>query len=154
MWTDFYNWNNFYNTFLKAKIKAIKKHQLFASCSRNDGTIECQLSGLTNNVTYDDDLLKPTMTVQAQCIALLLKPKELYKKSLGLRDIKVVGLRENYAILIGKKYHKDMCPMPLFKVWIKVKNYYPIGTKIERESKKDPGYVYDAIVTAFDLKTK
>ena len=46
-----------------------------------------------------------------------------------------------------------MCPMPPLEVWIKVKNYYPIGTKIEREFNKDTGYIYDAIVTAFDLET-
>ena len=78
---------------LKVKLKAIKEYQLFESCSKNEGTIECQLSGLTDSVTYDDDLLKH-MIVQAQQISILLKPKQLYKKRLGLRDIKAMGLRE------------------------------------------------------------
>ena len=76
VWTDFYNWNNLLNTFLKVKLKAIKEYQLFEFCSEIEGTIECQLSSLTDSVTYDDNLLKP-MTVQAQQIALLLKPKHL-----------------------------------------------------------------------------
>ena len=75
VWTNFYNWNNFLNTFLKVQLKAIKKYQLFESCSRNDGTIECQSSGLADCVMYSDDLLKPNMTIQALQIALWLKPK-------------------------------------------------------------------------------
>ena len=63
-------------------------------------------------------------------------------------------LRENYAKLIDEKYHKEMCPMPPSEVWFKGKNYYPIGTKIEREFKKDSSFVYDAVVTTFDLETK
>ena len=125
VWTNFYNWNNFLDNFLKAKLRTIKKYQLLKSYSGNDGIIEFQSSGLTHNVTYDDNLLKP-MIVHAQQIALLLKPKKLYKKRLGLRDIKAVGLKENYAKLIDKKYHKEKCLMPLLRVWIKVKNYYPI----------------------------
>ena len=78
----------------------------------------------------------------------------MYKKRIGLRDIKVVGLRENYPDLIDNEYHKEMCPIPPLEVWIKVKNYYPIGTIIEREFKKDTGYIYDAIATAFDLERK
>ena len=68
MWTDFYNWNNFLNTFLKVKLKAIKKYQLFKSCSRNDDTIECQSSGLADHITYSDKLMK-SMTIQALQIA-------------------------------------------------------------------------------------
>ena len=111
------------------------------------------MSGLTDSVTCDNDLLNP-MLVQTQQIALLLKPKQLYKNRLGLRDIKAVRLRENYAKLIDEKYHKEMCPMSPLEVWIKVKNYYPIGTKIKRKFKKDSGFVYDAVVTSFDLETK
>ena len=84
------------NTFLKAKLKAIKKYQLSESCSQNEGTIECQSSGLTDSVSYDDNLLKSNMTVQAQWVALSMLPKKLYKKQTGLRDIKAVGLRELY----------------------------------------------------------
>ena len=104
-------------TIFKVKLKAINIHQLFESCSKNEGTIECQLSGLTDSVTYDDDLLK-SMPVQVQQIALLSKPKQLYKKRIGLKDIKAVGLRENYAKLIDKKYNKEMCPMPPLEVWV------------------------------------
>ena len=77
------------------------------------------------------------MTIQAQCIALLLLPKKLYKKRIGLRDIKAVGLREDYAQLIDEKYHDEMCPMPRLEVWIHVKNYYPLGTKITELNKDD-----------------
>ena len=63
-------------------------------------------------------------------------------------------LRENYADLIDDKYHEEIYPMPPSEVWIKVKNYYPIGTKIEREFVKDSGLIYDATVTDIDLKKK
>ena len=94
------------------------------------------------------------MTVNAPRKVLSAKPNKLYKKRIGLRDIKAVGLRENYAILIDNKYHKEMCPMLPLELWIKVKNYYPIGTRIEREFTKDSSLIYDAIVTDIDLKTK
>ena len=45
-----------------------------------------------------------------------------------------------------------MCPKPALDVWIRVKNYYPIGTKIEREFKKN-GIVLTAVVVGFDLDT-
>ena len=66
----------------------------------------------------------------------------------------MVGLRENYADLIDNKYHKEICPISPLEVWIKVKNYYPIGTKIEREFPQDSGLIYDAIVTDIDLEKK
>ena len=56
--------------------------------------------------------------------------------------------------LIDKEYHKEMCPMPLLEMWIKVKNYYSIGTRIEGEFPKDSGSIYDAAVTDIDLETK
>ena len=95
------------------------------------------------------------MTVNAQQKVLFSRqPEKLYKKRIGLRDIKAVGLRENYANLIDNEYHKEMCPMPPLKVWIKVKNWYPIGTMIEREFLKDSGLIYDATVTDIDLESK
>ena len=71
-----------------------------------------------------------------------------------MRDIKAVGLRENYADLIDVEYHKEMCPMPPLEVWIKVKNWYPIGTMIKREFVKVSGVIYDATVTDIDIETK
>ena len=44
--------------------------------------------------------------------------------------------------------------MPPMEVVVNVKNYYQIGTKIEKEFKKDPCYVYDVIFVTFDLETK
>ena len=82
------------------------------------------------------------------------KPNKLHKKCIGLRDIKAVGLRENYAKLIDNEYHKEMCPMPSLEVWIKVKNCYPIGTRIERKFLEDSGLIYDATITDIDLETK
>ena len=78
----------------------------------------------------------------------------MYKKRTGLRDIKTVGLRENYAELIDDEYLKELCPMPPLDVLIKVNNYYPLGTRIEREFVKDSGIIYDATVTDIDLETK
>ena len=62
------------------------------------------------------------MTVNAVRKVLSSTPDKLYKKPIGLRDIKAVGLRENYADLIDVEYHKEMCPMPPLEVQIKVKN--------------------------------
>ena len=56
----------FLDYLFEGKLKAINKHQLFESCLENKGTIECQLSGLNDSVTYDDELLKPNLIVQAQ----------------------------------------------------------------------------------------
>ena len=64
------------------------------------------------------------------------KPNNLYKEQKEVRDIKAVGLYENLHDLIDPKYHK-MCPKPNLDVWIQVKNYYPMGTKIEQEFKKN-----------------
>ena len=133
VWTDFYNWNTFLNKTFKAKLDAIKKYQLFESCFKNTGTVQCQLSGLPDSVTYNDNLLKSNMTLKAQRKVLSSKPDKLHKKPIGLRDIKEVGLKENFAKLIDNKYHKEMCPNSTLDVWIKVKNYYPLGTRIERE---------------------
>ena len=46
-----------------------------------------------------------------------------------------------------------MCPKPALDVWIQVKNYYPIGTKIEREFRKNGGVLIAAVVD-FNLETK
>ena len=62
------------------KLQGINKYQLFESCLEYEGTIECQLCALTDSVTYDDNLLKPNMTVQAQHIYLLLLLKNVYEK--------------------------------------------------------------------------
>ena len=78
----------------------------------------------------------------------------VYKNRLGLRDIKAVGLRENYSKTIDDKYNNKICSMPPLDAWIKAKNYYTLGTKIKREFKENKGVVYDATVTAFDLETK
>ena len=44
--------------------------------------------------------------------------------------------------------------MPPLEVWIKVKNWYPPGTMIEREFPKDSGLIYDATVTDINIETK
>ena len=44
--------------------------------------------------------------------------------------------------------------MPPLEVWIKIKNYYHLGTRIERELFKNKGVIYDATITDIDLKTK
>ena len=94
------------------------------------------------------------MTVNAVQKVLTSTPDKLYDERIGLRDIKAVGLRENYADLIDVQYHEEMCPMPPLEVWIKVKNWYPIGTKIEREFPKESGLFYDATVTDINIETK
>ena len=46
-----------------------------------------------------------------------------------------------------------MYPMPPLEVWIQVKNYYPLGTKTEREFNCD-SIVWSTVVTAFYLEMK
>ena len=107
------------NKIFQPKLEAIKKYQLFESCYKNKATVQCLSLGLPDCVIYDDDLSKPTMTVNAQRKVLFSQqPDKLYKKRIGLRDIKAVGLRENYADLIDVQYHEEMCPMPPLEVWI------------------------------------
>ena len=94
------------------------------------------------------------MTVNAVQKGISSKPDKLYKKRIGLRDIKAVGLRENYADLIDVEYRKEMYPMPPLEMWIKVKNWYPLGTMIEREFPKDSGLIYDVTVPDINNETK
>ena len=144
------------NKLFQPKLEAIKKYQLFTACKNKVAIVTCQSSCLTDHVMYEDDLSKTKkMTANAVQKVLSSTPDKLYPKRLGLRDIKAVGLRENYADLIDDKYHEEMCPMPPLEIWIKVKNWYPIGTKIEREFPKDSGVFYDATVIGINIfKTK
>ena len=91
VWTDFYDWNIFLNKLFQPKLEAIKKYQLFEACYENEATVKCLSSCLPDCVIYDDDLSKPTMTVNAVQKVLSSKPDKLYKKRIGLRDIKAVG---------------------------------------------------------------
>ena len=158
VWTDFYDWNNFLTRIFMPKLEAAKKYQLFESCYNNKATVKCILSGLLDRVIYDNDLsrINPTMTANAQQKVVLLQPNKVYKKRLGLRDIKAVGVKENYAELIDKEseYHKEVYSMPSLDIWIKVMNWYPLGTRIEREFVKDSGIINDATFTDIDLETK
>ena len=63
IWTDFYDWNIFLNKLFQPKLEAIKKYQLFEACYENEATVKCLSSCLPDCVIYDDDLSKPTMTV-------------------------------------------------------------------------------------------
>ena len=115
IWTDFYNWDTFLNKIFQPKLEAIKKYQLFEACHDNEAIVKCLSLCLPDSVIYDDDLSK-TMTVNAVQKVLSSTPDKLYKKPIGLRDIKAVGLRENYADLIDVEYHEEMCPMPPLEV--------------------------------------
>ena len=105
VWTDFYDWNIFLKKIFKPRLEAIKKYQLLEACYKNKATVQCLLPGLPDCVIYDNNLLKLTMTVNL----FSAKPNKLYKNRIGLRDIKAVGLRENYAEFIDKEYHKERC---------------------------------------------
>ena len=111
--------------------------------------IEYYKSNLDDVNPVQDFLLKPHLPSQIDPGG----PNKLYKEQKGIRDIKAVGLYENFHDLIDEKYHDEMCPKPALDVWIRVKNYYPIGTKIEREFKKN-GVVLTVVVVDFNLKTK
>ena len=125
------------NKLFQPKLEAIKKYQLFEACRDKVATIKCLSLCLTDRVMYEDDLSKTKkMTANAVQKVLSSTPDKLYPERIGLRDIKAVGLRENYADLIDVKYHEEMCPMPLLEIWIKVKNWYPrVSFNLRRDSK-------------------
>ena len=85
----------------------------------------CYDSNLEESVPVEDMLMKKNIPA-----GIPHKPNKLYKEWKGVREIKAVGLYENYAGLIDPIYQDEMCPKPALDVWIRVKNYYPIGTKI------------------------
>ena len=110
--------------------------------------IECYKSNLDDVDLVQDFLLKLDLPFQ-----ILGEPNKLYNKQKGIRDIKAIRLYENFHDLIDEKYHDEMCSKPALDVWIQVKNYHPIGTKIEREFKKN-GIVLTAVFIDFNLETK
>ena len=130
------------------KLEAIKKYQIFQAGDDSIGMIECYEDDLDSALPVEDMLMKKNIPA-----GVPPAPNKLYTEQKGVREIKAVGLYENFAELIDPIYHDEMCPKPDLDVWIRVKNYYPIGTKIEREFRKN-GKVLTAVVVAFDLETK
>ena len=116
--------------------------------------IECSKSNLDDVDLVQDFLLKKDLPAQ-----LPDKPNKLYKEQEGVRDIIVVRLYENCHDLITDKYHDEMCPKPKLDVWIQVKKYYPMSTKIIIECKEN-GIVLTVVVVVvvvvvhFYLETK
>ena len=55
--------------------------------------------------------------------------------------------------MIGEEYYDKMYQQPNLDGWTRVKNYYPMGTKIEREFKKN-GIGLTTVVVDFNLETK
>ena len=81
------------------KLEAIKKHQIFQAGNESIGMIECYKSNLDDVVPVQDFLLKQDLPAQIPD-----KPNKLYKKQQkGVRDIKTVGLYENFHNLIDDK---------------------------------------------------
>ena len=78
-------------------------------------------------------------------------PTKLYTKKPGLRDIKQVGLYENYGPVIDPKYHKETCPCPPIDVFVRVKNLHPIGTRI---AKKFDEQIFNGEIISIDIKHK
>ena len=78
--------------------------------------IECYESNLDDVDPVEDFLLKKDLPAQ-----LPDKPNKLYTERKGVRDIKAVGLYENFHGLIDPIYHDKMCPKPALDVWIRVK---------------------------------
>ena len=112
------------------------------------GLVQCYESNLDGVLPVSDFLLKENVPANGPLV-----PNKLYTERKGVRDIKAVGLYENYHGLIDSQYHDEMCPKPKLDVWIRVKNYYPLQTKIEREFRKN-GIVLSAVVVDFNLDTK
>ena len=73
--------------------------------------IECYKSNFDDVDPVQDFLLKPDLPSQLQD-----EPNKLYTERKGRRDIKAVGLYENYHDLIDEKYHNKMCPKPALNV--------------------------------------
>ena len=124
---------------------------MFQEFQKKNGVVQCYGSALTESVIVHNPLLKMNMTSVAQQQTLFLKPNRLYTKRKGLRDIKAIGLYECYGLLNDLKYINEMWLKPLLDVWIQVKHYYPLGTKIEREFYG--GLVFSTIVDDLDLET-
>ena len=143
----FEDWNEYCDIYFN-RLEAIKKYQIFQAFEEEIGMIECFKSNLDDADPVQDFILKPNIPTEIPG-----EPNKLYTERKGIRDIKAVGIWENYHDLIDEKYHNEMCPKPALDVWIRVKNYYPIGTKIEREFRKN-GILFTAAVVDFNLETK
>ena len=52
---------------------------------------------------------------------------------IGLKQIKEVGMYDNFGPLIQLKYCTETCPYPPLSSWIAVKKLFPLGTKIEKD---------------------
>ena len=146
-WKVFDNWNEYLDIYFN-KYEAIKKYRIFQAGKELIGLIMCYEDDLDDTIPVEDMLTKKNIPA-----GVPISPNQLYTERKGVREIKAVGLYENFAGLIDPIYHDEMCPMPVLDVWIQVKNYYPIGTKIEREFKKN-GRVLTTVVVDFDLETK
>ena len=109
--------------------------------------VECYEFNLDDVDPVQDFLLKQDL------LAIITdKPNKLYKDRKRVRHIKAVGLYANFHDLIDEKYHDETCPKPKLDVWIQEKKYYLMGTKIEREFKKN-GIVLTVGVVDFNLES-
>ena len=86
--------------------------------------IECYESNLDDIDPVEDFLLKKDLPAQ-----LPDEPNELYAERKGVRDIKAVGLYENFHQMIDPIYHDEMCLKPKLNVWIRLKKLLSYGYK-------------------------
>ena len=150
-WGVFYDWDTFLSTFL-ARLNAVKKYQIFASSEEiGAGVIQCCASDLEDAIPFNDLLKIKNMDQPTRIAAMNCYPAKLYTKKPGLRDIKQVGLYENYGPVIDPKYHKETCPCPPIDVFVRVKNLHPIGTRI---AKKFDEQIFNGEIISIDIKHK
>jgi len=147
----FFDWDAFLSTFL-TRLAAVKIYQIFKSSEAiGPGRIQCRESDLADAIPFDDFLKKKKMLQSVRIAAMKCPPKKLYNKKPGLREIKQVGLYENYGPVIDPKYHAETCPRPPLEVFVRVKNLRPIGTKI---SKMFGGERFDGEIISIDVEDK
>ena len=73
----------------------------------------CYESNLYDIDPVEDLLMKKDVPAEVPYI-----PNKLYTEQKGVRDIKVVGLCENFQDLIDENYYGKMCPKPKLDVWV------------------------------------
>ena len=111
-WKVFEDWNEYCDIYFN-RLEAIKKYQIFQAFEEEIGMIECFESNLDDAEPVEDFILKPNLPSEVPSV-----PNKLYTERKGIRDIKAVGIWENYHDLIDEKYHDEMCPKPALDVWI------------------------------------
>jgi hypothetical protein len=126
-------------TLYKAKLKSVKKWQLFQSSDTIGLTkINCKSSNLPDLADVEeflDALKKPGLTNEERQTRHGERPQPLYATKPGLKEIKQVELFKKYRPLVPKEYWDECCPVPVEGVMDREKERKRTKEKIKREDK-------------------